>query len=202
MNEYKNINDENITNDDNDDEIIINDVRTLNAKLTNIETQPDVQMGQMNDNDGTHVNETNDSQMGQMKQLSEDNVSNDAREHYYADTQTDAQVGQMGQMNDNDGTHVNETNDSQMDQHSYADTQTDAQVGQMGQMNDNEVTHMNETNDSPMMKQLSENDVLNDVIKHAGTDPQNACFTSARQTDKQTYKQTDKQTNKQTVIQT
>src|SRR6218665_3449741 len=36
MNEYKNINDENITNDDNDDEIIINDVRTLNAKLTNI----------------------------------------------------------------------------------------------------------------------------------------------------------------------
>lgn len=115
MNEYKNINDENITNDDNDDEIIINDVRTLNAKLTNIETQTDVQMGQMNDND---------------------------------------------------------------------------------------VTHVNETNDSPMMKQLSENDVSNDVIKHAGTDPQNACFTSARQTDKQTYKQTDKQTNKQTVIQT
>ncbi len=61
---------------------------------------------------------------------------------------------------------------------------------------------MNKTNDSPMMKQLSENDVSNDVIKHAGTDPQNACFTSARQTDKQTYKQTDKQTNKQTVIQT
>src|SRR6218665_1077173 len=78
MNEYKNINDENITNDDNDDEIIINDVRTLNAKLTNIETQTDVQMGQMNDNDVTHVNETNNSQMGQMKQLSEDNVSNDA----------------------------------------------------------------------------------------------------------------------------
>ena len=39
---------------------------------------------------------------------------------------------------------------------------------------------MNKTNDSPMMKQLSENDVSNDVIKHAGTDPQNACFTSAR----------------------
>src|SRR6218665_3966210 len=110
MNEYKNINDENITNDDNDDEIIINDVRTLNAKLTNIETQPDVQMGQMNDNDVTHVNETNNSQMGQMKQLSEDNVSNDAIKHSCADTQTDPQVGQM---NDNDGTHVNETNDSQ-----------------------------------------------------------------------------------------
>src|SRR6218665_274204 len=106
------------------------------------------QMGQLNDNDVTHVNETNDSQIGQMKQLSEDNVSNDAGEHYYADTQTDAQVGQMGQMNDNDGTHMNETNDSQMGQmkqlsednvsndaikHSYADTQTDAQVGQMGQ---------------------------------------------------------------------
>src|SRR6218665_2987331 len=72
----------------------------------------------------------------------------------------------------------------------------------MGQMNDNDGTHVNETNDSPMMKQLSENDVSNDVIKHAGTDPQNACFTSARQTDKQTYKQTDKQTKKQTVIQT
>ena len=49
-----------------------------------------------------------------------------------------------------------------------------------------------------MMKQLSENDVSNDVIKHADADPQNACFISARQTKKQTYKQTDKQTNKQT----
>src|SRR6218665_936516 len=191
MNEYKNINDENITNDDNDDEIIINDVRTLNAKLTNIETQPDVQMGQMNDrpNDVTHVNETNNSQMGQMKQLSEDNVSNDAIKHSCADTQTDAQVGQMGQMNDNNGTHVNETNNSQMGQmkqlsednvsndaikHSCADTQTDAQVGQMGQMNDNDGTHVNETNDSQMgqMKQLSEDNVSNDAIKHSCADTQ------------------------------
>src|SRR6218665_1049090 len=166
INEHKNVNDENITNDDNDDEIIINDVRRLNAKLTNIETQTDVQMGQMNDNYVTSVNETNDSQMGQMKQLSESDVSKDVIKHSYADPQTDAQVGQMSQMNDNDVTNVNETNeinDSRMGQmkqlsedvvssnaikHSYADPQTDAQVGQM---NDNDVT--NETNDSRMMKQ-------------------------------------------------
>src|SRR6218665_1737406 len=169
MNEYKNINDENITNDDNDDEIIINDVRTLNAKLTNIETQPDVQMGQMNDrpNDVTHVNETNNSQMGQMKQLSEDNVSNDAREHYYADTQTDTQVGQM---NDNDGTHVNETNDSQM----------------MKQLSENDVSN-------DVIKHAG-TDPQNACFTSARqTDKQ-----TYKQTDKQTHKQTVIHTNTQT----
>jgi len=69
-----------------------------------------------NDNDVTNVNETkynNDSRMGQMKQLSEDDVSNDVIKRAYADPQTNVQ---MGQMNDNDVTNVNETNDSRMDQ--------------------------------------------------------------------------------------
>jgi len=173
MNEYKNINDENITNDDNDDEIIINDVRTLNAKLTNIETQTDVQMGQMNDNDVTHVNETNNSQMGQMKQLSEDNVSNDAIKHSYADTQTDAQVGQMGQMNDNDVTHMNETNDSPM----------------MKQLSENDVSN-------DVIKHAG-TDPQNACFTSARqTDKQ-----TYKQTDKQTNKQTVIQTHRQTDIQ-